>query len=339
MTQAFNLALFANNLNSSGQLNADSGLYNTVNVANGGTNLSATPTNGQLLIGNGTGYTLATLTASTGISVTNAAGAITITNTNPNAVVDIQTFNAGDADLTWDKPTTGQTMVKIQVWGGGGGGARSASTNQAAAGGGGAYNELICPISYMGATAVVTVGAAGVGRTTTSGNGTAGGTSSITVVNYPSGSITLSAYGGGGGGVGSVSGNLGRAGGGGGGVLGAGGAGSGGGGAGGAGYDVTTSGGQGLSYSCSQIPVTSSNFGGGGGGGGANTAGNGGASSYRGGGGGASGTTAGAGASLFGGAGGAGAAGATPAGGGGCIATANTNGFDGGAGRVVITSW
>ena len=51
--------------------------YMTVDT--GGTGLSATPTNGQLLIGNGTGYTLSTLTAGSGISVTNAAGAITIT--------------------------------------------------------------------------------------------------------------------------------------------------------------------------------------------------------------------------------------------------------------------
>jgi len=49
----------------------------------GGTGLTAIPTNGQLLIGNGTGYTLNTLTAGTGLTVTNAAGSITprITNT------------------------------------------------------------------------------------------------------------------------------------------------------------------------------------------------------------------------------------------------------------------
>jgi hypothetical protein len=34
------------------------------------------------LIGNGTGYTLAALTAGSGITVTNAAGSITITNTS-----------------------------------------------------------------------------------------------------------------------------------------------------------------------------------------------------------------------------------------------------------------
>lgn len=56
-------------------------------VANGGTALSATPTNGQLAIGNGTNYTLAALTAGTGISVTNGAGSITVTNTAPDQTV------------------------------------------------------------------------------------------------------------------------------------------------------------------------------------------------------------------------------------------------------------
>lgn len=87
MTQAFNLALLANNVNSSGQLNADTGLYNAVNVANGGTNLSGTPTNGQLLIGNGTGYTLATLTAGTNMSITNGSGSITLNQSIANGSI------------------------------------------------------------------------------------------------------------------------------------------------------------------------------------------------------------------------------------------------------------
>ena len=45
----------------------------TITNVNGGT-----PTNGQLLIGNGSGLTRSTLTAGTGISVTNATGSITI---------------------------------------------------------------------------------------------------------------------------------------------------------------------------------------------------------------------------------------------------------------------
>jgi hypothetical protein len=53
-----------------------------VTVANGGTELTSVPTNGQVLIGNGTNYTLAALTAGTGISVTNGSGTITIDNTS-----------------------------------------------------------------------------------------------------------------------------------------------------------------------------------------------------------------------------------------------------------------
>ena len=52
-------------------------------VIYGGTGLTAIPTNGQVLIGNGVDYTLSTLTAGTGLTITNAAGSITprITNT------------------------------------------------------------------------------------------------------------------------------------------------------------------------------------------------------------------------------------------------------------------
>lgn len=50
----------------------------TLPLGNGGTGLSSTPTNGQVPIGNGTGYTLATLTAGSGISISNASGSITI---------------------------------------------------------------------------------------------------------------------------------------------------------------------------------------------------------------------------------------------------------------------
>ena len=57
------------------------GVTGTLGVANGGTAVSSAPTNGQILIGNGTGYTLATLTAGSGISITNASGSITLTAT------------------------------------------------------------------------------------------------------------------------------------------------------------------------------------------------------------------------------------------------------------------
>ena len=56
-------------------------LAGTLGISNGGTGVTATPTNGQLLIGNGTGFTLATITAGSNITITNASGAITIAST------------------------------------------------------------------------------------------------------------------------------------------------------------------------------------------------------------------------------------------------------------------
>jgi hypothetical protein len=50
----------------------------TVGASKGGTGLTSTPANGQVPIGNGTGYTLATLTAGTNVTITNGAGTITI---------------------------------------------------------------------------------------------------------------------------------------------------------------------------------------------------------------------------------------------------------------------
>jgi hypothetical protein len=46
--------------------------------AYGGTGLTAAPSNGQLLIGNGSGYTLSTITAGSNITITNSSGGITI---------------------------------------------------------------------------------------------------------------------------------------------------------------------------------------------------------------------------------------------------------------------
>ena len=62
----------------------------------GGTGLTAAPTNGQLLIGNGSGYTLATLTEGSNITITEGSGSITIAAADTNT-----TYTAGDGlDLT-----------------------------------------------------------------------------------------------------------------------------------------------------------------------------------------------------------------------------------------------
>jgi hypothetical protein len=66
------------------------GTTGTLSVARGGTGQTSY-TNGQLLIGNTTGNTLAkaTLTAGTGITVTNGAGAVTIAATNNGTVTSV----------------------------------------------------------------------------------------------------------------------------------------------------------------------------------------------------------------------------------------------------------
>ena len=63
-------------------------------VASGGTGLSSTPANGALDIGNGTGFTRATLTAGSNITITNSAGGISIASTNPGGTVTSVTGTA-----------------------------------------------------------------------------------------------------------------------------------------------------------------------------------------------------------------------------------------------------
>jgi hypothetical protein len=58
------------------------GVTGTLPIANGGTGLATTPTNGQIDIGNGTGFTRTTLTAGSNITITNASGSITIASTS-----------------------------------------------------------------------------------------------------------------------------------------------------------------------------------------------------------------------------------------------------------------
>jgi len=72
----------------------------TLAVANGGTGLTATPTNGQIDIGNGTGFTRTSLTAGTNVTITPGAGSITIAatagSTSPGgSTTQVQYNNAG----------------------------------------------------------------------------------------------------------------------------------------------------------------------------------------------------------------------------------------------------
>ena len=74
-------------------------------VTSGGTGLSTIPTAGQLLIGNNTGYTLATLTPGAGIGVANTPGAITLANTG------VLSWSGGLTGLTPATATTGAVTL------------------------------------------------------------------------------------------------------------------------------------------------------------------------------------------------------------------------------------
>jgi hypothetical protein len=79
-----------------------SGIWNatTIGVAYGGTGLTATPSNGNLLIGNGSGYALGGLTAGAGITITNGAGSITVAN-NFNGTVTSVDVSGGTTGLSF----------------------------------------------------------------------------------------------------------------------------------------------------------------------------------------------------------------------------------------------
>lgn len=84
----------------------------TAAVARGGTGTGSTPTNGQLLVGNGTGYTLATLTAGAGISIINGSGSITIDSTG-GAALDYLSDWVSPNNYIGQAPTGSATSASV----------------------------------------------------------------------------------------------------------------------------------------------------------------------------------------------------------------------------------
>lgn len=154
------------------------GVTGTLPVANGGTGNTSTPTNGQVPIGDGTKYVPATLTAGTGISITNASGSIIIGNSSPAAAVNVQTFTSTGAN-TWTKPSAGNWAL-VEMWGAGGSGSREPS-GAVDGGGGGGYLQFLVPLSALNSSETVTVGAGGLGKTGSNQAGSAGGNTTFTI--------------------------------------------------------------------------------------------------------------------------------------------------------------
>jgi hypothetical protein len=171
-------------------------LGGTLSTANGGTG-QTTYTNGQLLIGNSTGNTLAkgTLTAGTGISITNGAGSITVGSTLVTGA-NAQVFTNNGTFII----PTGVTKLKVTVVGGGGAGASGGFCGcfgSFTGGGGGAGGAAIKWLTVTAGNLAVTVG--GAGQTSS----VASGTQSITTISATAGSAGSISGSGGSGGAGS----------------------------------------------------------------------------------------------------------------------------------------
>jgi hypothetical protein len=179
-------------------------LYNLVGsgvgvipVASGGTGLSTIPTNGQLLIGNGTGYTLNTLGVNAGISVTNGLGTITVANTGVlsniagsgisvssstgNVTVantGVLSFSGSTTGLTPATATTGDVTLAgtLVIANGGTNGSAAATAGAVAYGTGTAY--AFTAVGTIGQ--VLTSNGAGVPTWTTNASGDVSGPASST---------------------------------------------------------------------------------------------------------------------------------------------------------------
>jgi len=176
MTQAFNLSLFANKLNSSGQTD-NTGLQNSSVTVTAGTGMSG---GGSVALGSSVTLTNAGVTsivAGSGISISGATGAVTVTNNSVYVGSKGQVFTSSG---TFTIPT-GVTALKVTVIGGGGGG------------GGSGYNS-----GNTGGTSSVASGTQSISTISATGGG--GGYNGGTIGGYGAGG-SLNAYGDAGGSV------------------------------------------------------------------------------------------------------------------------------------------
>lgn len=158
-----------------------SGTWNgtTIDVAHGGTG-QTTYTNGQLLIGNTTGNTLAksTLTAGNGIGITNGTGSITL------AVSGAAGTNVLTSGTTYTTPATvtSTSQFKFTLVGGGGGGAGQNTASTQSPGGGGGDTCIVFVSGLAASTGyTVAIGAAGAAGASNNGTGGNGGNTTISI--------------------------------------------------------------------------------------------------------------------------------------------------------------
>lgn len=208
MTQAFNLSQLANKVNTSGQLDASTGLYNQTPVANGGTGKSSV-TSGALLLGAGT-------SAMTELTGTTPG---TVVASSPTGWSAVPTTSVGGGNYImrtytspspWTKPAALKAVKVTVIGAGGNGGSATAPTGIGDSGGGGGGGGGGTSIRYIdapaipgpvavtagpgtnsfGAFASATAGSAGGNGSSPAavGAGGAGGTGSSGTINIPGGS-------------------------------------------------------------------------------------------------------------------------------------------------------
>ena len=90
------------------------GVWNgtAIGRAYGGTGLTAAPSNGQLLIGNGTGYTLSTLTAGSNVTITEGSGTITIASSGGASVAAGDGIDVSGSTVSVDLKANGGLVIE-----------------------------------------------------------------------------------------------------------------------------------------------------------------------------------------------------------------------------------
>lgn len=168
-----------------------------IGVGYGGTGLTSTPTNGQLDIGNGTGFTRATLTAGTGVSIVNTSGGIQISATGTGGGTVTSVTGSGGTTgltLTGGPITTTGTLTIGGTLGTGAGGTGVTGTpanGQILIGNGSGFS-----LNSLTAGSNITI-TPGAGTITISSTGGSGGVTSLTAgtgisVSSSTGAVTVS---------------------------------------------------------------------------------------------------------------------------------------------------